>query len=317
MSGRIVAVCRSEQKGTPKTDIGRGDLVAGHGLRGDAHAGGWHRQISLLATSSIDKMRAKGLDLGCGDFAENLTVEGIDLPRLPIGTRLRILSPGQARGPVLEVTQIGKECHHGCAIFQQVGDCVMPREGIFARVVRGGPVSAGDTLTQFDPRVFTVSVVTASDKGSRGEREDVSGQVVAQVIEDFGGEVVSTQILPDERGQISAHLRHLADEVGVDLVLTTGGTGLGPRDVTPEATLDVMDRNVPGIAEVMRMESMKQTPRAMLSRAVSGLRARTLIINLPGSPRAVKECLEAILPALSHGIDILRAQATECARPMD
>jgi MOSC domain-containing protein YiiM len=139
--GKILAVCTSENTGERKKNIGEGMLVAGHGLEGDAHAGDWHRQVSLLAMESIKKMQEKGLDVGPGDFAENLTTEGIDLVSLPIGTNLKI-GP-EALG---EVTQIGKKCHARCAIYYQAGDCVMPREGIFVRVLKGGRVKVGDSV---------------------------------------------------------------------------------------------------------------------------------------------------------------------------
>ncbi len=141
-SGKIIAVCRSDEKGTRKRDIGVGVLNAGFGLVGDAHAdSATHRQVSLLAMESIEKMRALGLEVNPGDFAENLTTEGIDLLSLPIGTRLRI-----GKEVLLEITQIGKECHSGCAVFQQVGKCVMPEDGVFARVLSGGTVKAGDEI---------------------------------------------------------------------------------------------------------------------------------------------------------------------------
>ncbi|TEB13430.1 MOSC domain-containing protein [Pelotomaculum propionicicum] len=139
--GIIKAVCTSPEKGMRKKDKGEGILVKEHGLQDDAHSGPWHRQVSLLALESIEKMRAMGLDVGPGDFAENLTTEGINLVELPIGTRLKIGSEA-----VGEVTQIGKECHNRCAIFYQAGDCVMPREGIFIRVLEGGQVKTGDTI---------------------------------------------------------------------------------------------------------------------------------------------------------------------------
>jgi len=139
--GRVLAVCISAHKGEQKKAIDRGLLVENFGLQGDAHAGDWHRQISLLGDESVDKMRAAGLEVGAGDFAENLTIVGINLPALSIGTHLQVGSVA-----LLEVTQIGKECHQHCAIYQQVGDCVMPREGIFARVLRGGPVSKDDAV---------------------------------------------------------------------------------------------------------------------------------------------------------------------------
>ena len=141
MPGQIIAVCLSTSKGERKTPVAAVELREEHGIVGDAHAGSWHRQVSLLAKESIDKMRALGLDVTAGDFAENLTTEGVDLLALPIGTRLSV---GEAE---LEVTQIGKECHTRCAIYHQAGDCVMPKEGIFARVLRGGTVRPGDAVS--------------------------------------------------------------------------------------------------------------------------------------------------------------------------
>ena len=143
MPATVVSVCISENKGERKKPIASVSLMESHGIIGDAHAGDWHRQVSLLAMESIDKMRAMGLDVTTGDFAENITTQGIDLPSLPIGTRLSI------GGTILEVTQIGKECHTRCAIYHQAGDCVMPKEGIFARVVQGGTIKAGDNIAVF------------------------------------------------------------------------------------------------------------------------------------------------------------------------
>jgi MOSC domain-containing protein YiiM len=139
---QVVAVCISQAKGERKVDVGHGQLLQGFGLAGDAHGGDWHRQVSLLGIESIEKMRAAGLDVGPGDFAENLTTRGVDLYALPLGTQLQV--GGSA---VLEMTQIGKECHDRCAIYHQAGDCVMPREGVFAVVLKGGPVKAGDRIT--------------------------------------------------------------------------------------------------------------------------------------------------------------------------
>lgn len=139
--GEIIAVCTSAQKGERKHDAGRGRLVENFGLEGDGHGGDWHRQVSLLAEESIEKMRAAGLDVGPGDFAENLTTRGIDLCALPVGTRLRVGAKA-----LLEITQIGKICHDRCAIYYQAGDCVMPKEGIFAVVLQGGAVASGDAI---------------------------------------------------------------------------------------------------------------------------------------------------------------------------
>ncbi len=145
LPARVVAVSISETTGVKKDNVAGARVLVNFGLEGDAHAGDWHRQVSLLAVESIDKMRQKGLELKPGDFAENVTTQGLDLPNLPVGTRLRLGNEVE-----LEVTQIGKACHHGCAIKQQVGDCVMPREGIFAKVLRGGLIHPGDGIEVLD-----------------------------------------------------------------------------------------------------------------------------------------------------------------------
>lgn len=165
--------------------------------------------------------------------------------------------------------------------------------------------------------MFRVGVITASDKGSRGEREDLSGPALRELVREIEGEVVEYVVLPDDRDLIADTLRRWADDLQLDLILTTGGTGFSQRDVTPEATLAAAERHVPGIAEVMRAESLKVTPKAMLSRATAAIRKYTLIINMPGSPKAVKECWQAIAPALTHGIEILKGEASECGSPAD
>ena len=159
------------------------------------------------------------------------------------------------------------------------------------------------------------AILTVSDKGSRGEREDRGGPVIRQVVAELGGEVAAYEIVPDEKARIQEKIVGWADQLGVDVVLITGGTGLAPRDVTPTSTLEVIDYEVPGIPEAMRAESLKKTPNAMLSRMVAGVRGRTLVGNLPGSPRAVQECLEVIKAALPHAVDTLRGEVGDHARP--
>jgi len=158
--------------------------------------------------------------------------------------------------------------------------------------------------------MFTVGILTISDRGSRGERQDKSGEAIREVLSGMDVSIVNYDIVPDEKDLIVEKLVKWADNL--DMVITTGGTGLTPRDVTPEATLAVVDRIVPGFAEAMRAESLKKTPHAMLSRAVVGTRGKCLIINLPGSPKAVRECLQVILPALPHAVETLKGQANEC-----
>lgn len=308
--GRIRAVCTSPAKGTEKRPVPEAVLVKDYGIEGDAHAGKWHRQVSLLAYDRVEEFNARGAQVVDGDFGENLLVEGIDFRRLPVGTRFHC---GTA---VLRLTQIGKECHKGCAIRQRVGDCIMPREGVFAEVLQGGTVRAGDIMTVELPdpeRPFTAAVITLSDKGSKGEREDRSGPAAVQMLKEAGYEVVETLLIPDEPILLKAALIRLADQRQVDLVLTSGGTGFSLRDRTPEATMEIADRNAPGISEYIRIKSAQITDRAMLSRGVSVIRRGTLIINLPGSPKAVRESLDFILHALDHGLRILRGSASDCA----
>jgi len=160
--------------------------------------------------------------------------------------------------------------------------------------------------------MITVGILTVSDKGAGGQREDLSGKTIRECLSSMDAGIVKYEIVPDERGVIVERLVEWADQDSLDVILTTGGTGLTPRDVTPEATLSVVDRVVPGFAEAMRAESLRKTPMAMLSRAVAGTRGGCLIINLPGSPRAVRECLEVILPALPHGVETLKGQSGDC-----
>ncbi len=162
--------------------------------------------------------------------------------------------------------------------------------------------------------MIKVGILTISDKGSRGEREDISGKAIEEIVKKINGEVKYYQIIPDEKDIIQEELIKAVDKLHLDLILTTGGTGLAKRDVTPDATLEVIEKEVPGISEIIRSESFKKTNRAMLSRGIAGIRRESLIINLSGSPKGVKESLEIILRALPHGIEILKGQATECGR---
>ena len=307
----IKAVCISEAKGTVKHPVAEVKLVADFGLEGDAHAGRWHRQVSLLSAEQVDAFNARGGEAAVGDFGENILVSGLDLRKLPVGSLLR------AGEVVLKLSQIGKECHSHCEIFKRVGDCIMPREGVFATVEQGGVLRAGMELAVELPAAdvaFRAAVMTLSDKGFAGERVDTSGPRAAQLLAEAGYEIVEQVLLPDVQKKIEHELVRLADSRQVDLIITTGGTGLSVRDVTPEATLAVATRNVPGIAEAIRSESLKITRRAMLSRGASVLRNQTLIINLPGSKKAVEEALEIILPQLEHGLRILKGSAHDCAR---
>lgn len=306
----VKAICISEKKGTAKHPIQTVKVIENYGFENDAHAGNWHRQVSLLSYEERENFKLKGSDVEDGAFGENLLISGIDFKNLPIGTLIYI------NDVVLKLTQIGKSCHSHCAIYHQVGDCIMPRCGVFSKVIHGGVITLNDKVRIEYPSndILRVAILTASDKASRKERVDLSGPTIQKIMECEGYEVANLNVVSDDKKEIMAYLIDYCDRQKVDLVLTTGGTGLSPRDVTPEATLAVADRMVPGISEAIRYESMKFTPKAMLSRAVSVQRKQTLIINLPGSPKAVKESLDIILPVLKHALEIMKGQTGECAR---
>ena len=311
LRGTVRAVCISPAKGTEKKPVEKGVFIPGFGIENDAHAGSGHRQVSLLSCESVEKFNRRGAGVTDGAFGENLLVEGIDLKTLPVGSVLK------AGTVVLRTTQIGKDCHSSCAIRRRTGDCIMPREGIFAEVLEGGEIRPGDAVTAHLPdpeRPFRAAVITLSDKGYRGERKDESGPAAVEMLKGAGYEIIGTILLPDEPEMLKKELYRLADQQQADLVVTSGGTGFSLRDRTPEATLAVADRNAPGIAEYIRMKSMEITDRAMLGRGVSVIRKGTLIVNLPGSPKAVKESLGFILTTLEHGLKTLRGSVAECWR---
>lgn len=309
--GIVRAVCISEKKGTAKTPVDEIRLIKDYGIENDAHAGKWHRQVSLLSYDRVMEFNEKGAGVNAGDFGENILVEGIDLKKIPVGS---VIKAGTA---TLMVTQIGKECHSHCEIHKRMGDCIMPREGIFAVVHKEGIIKKSDMVQITAPsgdRPYTAAVITMSDTCFEGVKTDESGPVAKKILEDSGYEVVEYVVLPDEDKQLKALLIRLCDSRQVDLVVTTGGTGFSDRDITPEATLSVAHKTAPGISEYMRMRSMELTPRAMLGRGVSVIRKRTLIINLPGSKKAVEENLDFIKEHIKHGLDVLRGSVTDCGR---
>ena len=311
--GKVLAVCTSTEKGTVKRDVGRAEFVVNHGLSGDAHAGHLHRQVSLLSHQKIEDFRKKGAKIEHGNFGENLVIEGIDLSALTPGTFL------ECGDVILEITQIGKECHNRCAIYNVMGDCIMPREGIFTKVICGGFIAAGDEIKirpsdNSTADKYHVWIITASDKGFNGTREDKSAPVIREIAVNAGFAITGFTLLPDDKETLENELKRICDSNLADLILTTGGTGFSARDCMPEATVSIAHRLVPGIPEAMRAASLQITKRAMFSRSVAAIRGKTLIINLPGSPKAAKENLEFIIDELWHGLDILTGKDSECAR---
>jgi molybdenum cofactor synthesis domain-containing protein len=308
MSGKIHSINISEKKGVQKTPVESVEMVNDFGIKTDAHAGKWHRQVSFLAQESIDKMVAKGLNVKGGDFAENITTIGVDLVSMKVGERLKIADVE------FVISQLGKLCHNRCAIYHAAGDCVMPREGIFGVVKGNGGVKLGDTVEKLPKESITVAVVTLSDKGSKGERVDETGPALIEMVKkELNPSFTRLELIPDEVDQLKNIIKYLIDIQGFDLVITNGSTGLSPRDIAPDATIEMIEKRLPGFEEAMRMESFKKTPHALLSRAVCGTRKDSIILNVPGSPKGAVENLGVVIKALPHAIKKLQGDTADCA----
>ena len=311
MPGRIVSVNVSPAKGTSKSPQ-EAVQIDERGLVGDAHAGFGHRQVSLLAQESIDGFAARsGRTYQPGEFGENLTTAGLDLAGVCLRDRLT------AGALCLEVTQIGKICHgDGCAIFREVGKCIMPKEGVFCRVLHGGPLRPGDPI-ELTEGFLSVLVITVSDRASRDEYVDRSGPAVVaalrQQLEPRRWRLsVRTQVVPDESEPLRAAVES-AVAASVDVLFTTGGTGIGPRDITPETIRPLLDKEIPGIMEYIRVRQGERLSSALLSRGVAGTRGQTLIFTLPGSPSGASEYVAEILRPLEHALAMLAA--VDCHPP--
>ncbi|SMO90331.1 molybdenum cofactor synthesis domain-containing protein [Saccharicrinis carchari] len=298
----VKSVNLSEKKGTIKTPS-KTIVLNDTGVSGDAHSGPWHRQVSLLGIESYRKTKeASGIDLNYGDFAENITTEGLALHHSIIFDRF-------VCGDIeLEVTQIGKKCHNGCEIKTLVGDCVMPREGIFCRVLSGGILKPGDVF-EYIPRQIKVHIITLSDRAHAGIYEDKSGPFAEKTLKSFfdkNGRHYSFKrtILPDDKSQIEKVMRE-SRSAGFDVLVTTGGTGIGPRDHTPDIVKPLLDKEIPGIMEAIRVKYGLDKPNALLSRSIAGVMGKTLVYVLPGSVKAVNEYLSLINPTIEHSLRML------------
>ena len=295
---KVLSVNISTEKGTIKQPV-ESITLDGKGIVDDAHAGAWHRQVSLLAKESVDKFsKLAGREIKYGEFAENLTTEGFEVYKTSPLDRL-ISSKVE-----LEITQIGKACHGSqCAIFREVGNCVMPKEGIFTRVIKPGKVTPGDVFT-YHPRVFRFEVITLSDRASRGDYEDRSGPRIIEVINQHYEKLprqveIEHTIIPDEEDNLRILLERAAAK-NTDVLITTGGTGIGRRDITVETVKPLLDKEIPGIMEHIRIKYGSQKPNALLSCGVAGLMNNTLVYTLPGSVKAVNEYMTEILKTMEH-----------------
>ncbi len=295
---KVLSVNISQEKGTVKVPVESIELNE-LGVATDAHAGEWHRQVSMLGKESFERFELQAnRKLRFGEFAENITTEGLELVTTKPGDRF------VGRSVELEVTQIGKACHgDGCAIYREVGNCVMPKEGIFLRVLKPGTLAPGDEL-QFIPKLYRIMVITLSDRAYRGVYDDRSGPALVGKIDEFFNSLgwqhmVDVQVLPDDERLLRAHLLR-AQQQAYDVVFTTGGTGIGPRDITPDVVSQMLDKQIPGIMEMIRLKFGAEKPNALLSRGVAGIMGSTFVYTLPGSVKAVNEYMSEITKTLKH-----------------
>jgi len=295
---KVISVNISEKKGTIKKPVDS-IMLDNHGVQGDAHAGPWHRQVSLLGIESVKKFEKEaGRRINYGEFAENITTEGLEL------FTTSPLDKFVSDKVILEVTQIGKSCHgDSCAIFREVGNCVMPKEGIFCRVLNDGALEPGDSFT-YQPKVFNTMIITLSDRASKGEYDDKSGPRTKELLSGFFNianwkHEFDYHIIPDDADQLMS-LINSAIEQGYDFVFTTGGTGISPKDITVDTISPMLDKEIPGIMEMIRMKYGAEKPNALVSRAVAGVKGQTLIFTMPGSVKAVNEYIAEITRSLKH-----------------
>lgn len=294
---KILSTNVSVEKGTVKIPVDDIELT-GIGVVGDAHSGTWHRQVSMLGVESFKKFsKQAGRDIAYGEFAENITTQGIEL------FKTAPLDKFYNDQVELEVTQIGKECHgDSCAIFREVGNCVMPKEGIFVRVKKGGLLKKGDVL-YYEQNIFKVLVITLSDRASKGEYEDKSGPKVSEALTTFFemnrfGFEIENKIIPDSEDQLKKLITEAPNKY--DFIFTTGGTGIGPRDITVDVIQPLLQKEIPGIMDMIRMKYGMKKPNALISRSVAGVINQTMIFTLPGSVRAVNEYMSEITLVLKH-----------------
>ncbi len=304
MCAKIVSVNISEKKGTVKQPVSN-ILLTKLGIENDAHAGSWHRQVSLLSKESIESFASQeNTAFKWGEFAENITTEGIDFKKISLLDRL-IIDDAE-----LEVTQIGKKCHgDGCAIFKEVGKCVMPKEGIFCRVITEGKIAVDSTITHIQNHL-KISIITLSDRASRGEYSDRSGPQIRELLDahfeksHFSFECTYV-IIPDDAQILKKELLNACDK-NTDFIFTTGGTGLSSRDITPDVVKEMIDREIPGIMESIRVTFGAKFPNALLSRSIAGVIGKTIVYTLPGSVKAATEYTQEIVKTMDHAVFMIR-----------
>ena len=297
---KVVSVNISNQKGTVKTPVPSISLTP-LGVEGDANAGKRHRPICLLGMESIEKFKHQtGKEISYGEFAENITTSGMLLyEALPLDKFII----GETE---LEITQIGKECNgSNCPVFKETGSCIIHNEGVFCRVIKQGSIKAGDEIT-YKPREITIKIITMSDRASTGTYPDRTGPLVNELLEAYFKSVsypvnIEHTIIGDDKDHLHNLLLKCRDNK-IDIVITTGGTGISPRDITPDIVKILLDKEIPGIMELIRYKYGQAKSSALLSRSIAGVMGHSLVFTLPGSVRAVNEYLEEITKGLLNMI---------------
>jgi molybdopterin adenylyltransferase len=300
MTFKVHSLNISEKKGTKKLPVESVIFQENVGIPNDAHRGMKNRQISLL---SVEEIKAFKSDLPMGSFGENLVTEGLDINTVKLLDRM-VINPDIE----IEVSKIGKKCHDRCHIYHEVGDCIMPKKGIFVRVLKGGTVKTGDTGT-FIPKTFEARVFTLSDRASQGVYKDKSGDLLKQRLEDYfdkegRNHTVTKEIIPDSEKELTRVMTE-SIKAEVDIIFTTGGTGISERDITIEVIQPFIKKELNGIMDFIRMKYGQKKVQALVSRSIAGVNKKTLIFSLPGSSKAVKEYLDEILPMLDHLIGMV------------
>lgn len=299
VKGKVLSVNLSAKHGVKKP-VNELTLTE-KGIQGDVHAGNWNRQVSIIDQSHIQRFKkiTEARDTQFGEFAENITAEGLHDIDFQTFDLLKI---GNA---ILEVTQVGKPFH---GQFQELGNYVMPRVGIFCRVKKTGIIKANDSI-EYIPKVYNALVITLSDRASTGEYEDRSGPKVVEFLNTYFNKLgvryqTNRMVIPDNSNKLT-HILAKAKKDDIDIIITTGGTGIGKRDITVETVHPMLDKEIPGVMEMIRMKYGVEKPNALLSLGIAGVMGNSLVYTLPGSVKAVNEYMTEILKTLQHLIYML------------
>ena len=306
MSIRVAELNISEKRGMKKEPVDN-ITIDELGIVNDAHRGNWHRQVTLLSKEAVTAFEMKhNRKTYSWEFAVNILLEGLDISKVGLFDRIKINDD-----TVLEITQIGKKPHYyDSPVLKDTGENIMFDQGLFSRVISGGNITIGDTV-EYIPRPLKIKVITLSDRASRGEYEDLSGPEIRKFLDEYFSTSrwkleVSSVIIPDDEKMLEEELKKAKDE-NFDFIFTTGGTGISPRDITPDVVTKMSDKIIPGVMDHIRIKYGSKKPNALLSRSVATVMGNSIVYTLPGSVKAVREYMETILETAEHLLLMLRS----------